>query len=119
VTTPRFRLVVSAILIVGVVVSATLIAIGLAGSFLVGWEGSLAGAAPVDRPTSDFGVLPRGLTTLRPAALVQVGLLVLLLTPVARVVASVVEFLLERDWLYVAITGAVLAVLLWSLFVAR
>jgi uncharacterized membrane protein len=119
VTQERFRLVVSTILIVGVCVSATLIAIGLVGSFFVGWEGSLAGASPVDRPTSDFGVLPRGLTTLRPAALVQVGLLVLLLTPVARVAASVLAFLLERDWVYVAITALVLGVLLASMFVLR
>jgi uncharacterized membrane protein len=115
----RFRLVVSAILIVGVATSAAFIAAGLAGSFLVGWEGSLAGAGPVDRATSDFGILPRGLTTLRPAALVQVGLVILLLTPVARVVASVVGFALERDWLYVAVTAAVLAILLTSLFVLR
>jgi uncharacterized membrane protein len=115
----RFRLVVSAILLTGVVISATLIAAGLAGSFFVGWEGSLAGAPPVDRATSDFGILPRGLTTLRPAALVQVGLVVLLLTPVARVAASVVGFLLERDWMYVAFTTIVLGILLASLFVLR
>jgi uncharacterized membrane protein len=119
VTPERFRVVVSTILIVGVGASATLIAVGLAGSFLVGWEGSLVGATPVDRATSDFGVLPRGLATLRPAALVQVGLVILLLTPVARVAASVVGFFMERDWLYVAITAVVLAVLLASLFVLR
>ena len=118
-TSERFRLVVSTILIVGVSVSAALIAVGLIGSFLVGWEGSLAGAGPVDRATTDFGVLPRGLPTLRPAALVQLGLVVLLLTPVARVAASVVGFMLERDWLYVAITAIVLAVLLASLAVLR
>ena len=118
-TADRFRLVVSTILITGVAVSATLIAVGLVGSFFVGWEGSLAGAGPVDRATTDFGLLPRGLATLRPAALVQVGLLVLLLTPVARVAASVLAFLLERDWTYVAITAIVLGVLLASLFVLR
>ncbi len=118
-TPDRFRLVVSTILIVGVTTSAVLIAIGLVGSLLVGWEGSLIGATAVDRATSDFGVLPRGLTTLRPAALAQVGLVVLLLTPVARVAASVIGFLLERDWLYVLFTVVVLVVLLASLFVLR
>ena len=118
-TADRFRVVVSSILLVGVATSAILIAVGLAGSLLVGWEGSLVGAPPVDRATSDFGMLPRGLTTLRPAALVQVGLVVLLMTPVARVAASVIGFMLERDWLYVAVTGIVLGVLLASLFVLR
>ena len=118
-TPERFRVVVSGVLLGGVALSAALIAAGLLGSLVVGWNGSLTGAPPVDRVASDFGALPRGLTTLRPMALVQVGLLVLLLTPVARVAASVVGFLLERDWLYVAITTGVLGVLLASLFVLR
>lgn len=47
--------------------------------------------------------------------LIQLGLLVLIATPVARVAFSVVAFALERDWTYVAITVIVLAVLLLSL----
>ena len=41
------------------------------------------------------------------------GLLVLLLTPVARVVVSVVGYLGERDWWFVLYTSIVLA-LLWQ-----
>jgi uncharacterized membrane protein len=47
--------------------------------------------------------------------LIQLGLLILIATPVARVAFSVVAFALERDWLYVAVTLIVLAVLLYSL----
>ena len=47
--------------------------------------------------------------------IIQFGLLLLVLTPIARVVFSAVGFLLERDSLYVAITALVLAVLLYSL----
>ncbi len=115
----RFRRVVSAVLLIGVSTSAILIAVGLVGSALVGWNGSLSGAPTVVRSPTDFGVLPRGITTVRPVALVQVGLVVLLLTPVARVFASVVAFALERDWLYVAITTAVLVMLLTSLALLR
>src|SRR5262245_47841854 len=42
----------------------------------------------------------------------QVGLLLLVATPVARVFASVIGFLRERDYLYVVLTLIVLAVLL-------
>jgi len=47
--------------------------------------------------------------------IIQFGLLLLIVTPVARVAFSVVAFALERDWLYVAVTLIVLAVLLFSL----
>ena len=42
------------------------------------------------------------------AILMTAGLLILMATPVARVVASVVEFAAARDWLFVALTGLVL-----------
>jgi uncharacterized membrane protein len=48
--------------------------------------------------------------------LIQLGLLVLIATPVARVLFSVFAFLYERDWTYVAVTMIVLALLCYSLF---
>jgi len=42
-------------------------------------------------------------------------MLLLILTPVARVGFSVVAFVVERDRMYVAMTLVVLAVLLYSL----
>ena len=47
--------------------------------------------------------------------IIQLGLLLLIATPVARVVFSVAAFALERDRLYVGITLIVLAVLVFSL----
>lgn len=47
--------------------------------------------------------------------IIQLGLVLLIATPVARVAFSVVEFAAERDWLYVATTLLVLAVLIYSL----
>jgi uncharacterized membrane protein len=49
-------------------------------------------------------------------AIIQLGLLMLIATPIARVLFSVVAFLVERDYLYVVVSGIVLAVLLYSLF---
>jgi uncharacterized membrane protein len=39
----------------------------------------------------------------------QIGILVLLATPVARVCVSIGEYLVERDWLFAALTFIVLA----------
>jgi uncharacterized membrane protein len=48
--------------------------------------------------------------------LIQLGLLLLITTPVARVLFSVFAFLYERDWTYVAVTILVLSLLAYSLF---
>jgi uncharacterized membrane protein len=49
-------------------------------------------------------------------ALIQLGILVLIATPVARVLFSMLGFGLERDWMYVGVTAVVLVLLLYSLF---
>lgn len=48
--------------------------------------------------------------------LIMLGLLLLIATPVARVLFSTAAFTLQRDYLYVVFTLLVLAVLLYSLF---
>jgi len=48
-------------------------------------------------------------------ALIQLGLLLLIATPVARVVFSVFAFAKQRDYTYVIITLIVLGVLIYSL----
>jgi uncharacterized membrane protein len=57
----------------------------------------------------------RGSATLHGRNIIQLGLLLMIATPIARVAFSVVGFALERDRLYMAITLIVLAVLLFSL----
>ena len=51
----------------------------------------------------------------RGQAIVMLGLLLLIATPVARVAFSVVAFMVEGDRVYVCITIGVLALLLFSL----
>ena len=46
------------------------------------------------------------------ASCIQVGVIVLILTPIARVVLSLFDFIVEQDWLYVAITAIVLTVII-------
>ena len=47
-------------------------------------------------------------------ALIQLGLLLLIATPVARVAFSMIAFALERDRTYVVLTAIVLIILLYS-----
>ena len=54
-----------------------------------------------------------------PVAIIQLGILLLIATPVARVAFLVGAFALERDRLYVAVSGLVLVILLYSLFFFR
>jgi uncharacterized membrane protein len=51
----------------------------------------------------------------RGRGLIQLGLLLLIATPIARVAFSVVGFAIERDRMYVTFTLIVLAILLYSL----
>jgi uncharacterized membrane protein len=119
-TPERFRFLVAAVLTVGVGISAALIGVGFLAGLAIGWQGSLAGSAPNSTlATTDFSNLPARLGALEPLAICQLGLVVLLATPVARVATSVVAFAIEEDRLYTAITAAVLAVLLLSIFVLR
>lgn len=115
----RFRNLVSGVLIVGVVTAAALIGLGLLGALLIGWSASLIGTPADGSSATAFAAMGSNLAALRPVGLAQLGLVVLLATPVARVGASVVAFALEGDRLYAAMTAIVLAVLLVSIFILR
>ena len=52
-------------------------------------------------------------------SIIQLGLLLLIATPVVRVVFALVGFLLERDRLYTIVSAVVLAILLFSLIHSR
>lgn len=52
-----------------------------------------------------------------PMGVMQLGMILLIATPIARVVFSVVAFAVRKDRLYVVISTIVLCVLLYSLFV--
>jgi uncharacterized membrane protein len=51
-------------------------------------------------------------------ALTRAGLIVLMATPVVRVVVSVGEYAAEKDWLFFGLTATVLVILVGSLLVA-
>ncbi len=65
-------------------------------------------------PTAPVTVLRAALGG-KPYAIIGLGMLLLIATPVVRVALSAVFFVVQRDWLYTGITVFVLAVLLASL----
>ena len=65
--------------------------------------------------TSSIGDVARGVRALRGQAIVMLGILLLIATPVVRVAISVFLFAAQRDRRYVVITSAVLVLLLISL----
>ena len=52
---------------------------------------------------------------LRGRGIIQLGLLLLIATPVARVVCAMGAFALQRNWLYVSVTVIVIIVLIYSI----
>lgn len=112
------------LLVTGVALSAALLGAGLVLVALTGHTGYGAALMPtlltlpdtVAYPRTIPGVL-RGALAARPFAVIELGALVLIATPVLRVAASVLLFLLERDYLYTAVTTVVLILLLSSIFV--
>jgi uncharacterized membrane protein len=69
-------------------------------------------------PTS-LPALARGLAAGEGRAIVMLGLVVLLATPIARVAASIVAFWHQRDVTFVVITSMVMAMLLVSLTLGK
>jgi uncharacterized membrane protein len=100
----------------GVLVSAVVVLAG--GLLLLAREGRQANPDlhEFQEEPSGPGVIVRQAVALDSRGLIMLGLLLLIATPVARVVFSVFAFALQRDYLYVLFTVIVLIVLLYSLF---
>lgn len=60
------------------------------------------------------GGVVRGVEAGESAAVIQLAVLLLIATPVARVVFALIAFGIERDRLYVAVSAVVLAVLVFG-----
>jgi uncharacterized membrane protein len=104
-------------LMAGVVLSGLIILAGLALFLVKGAASgeSLTTLVDQQKTAADFGAILRGIGRADGKSLIQLGLFVLILTPISRVAMSVFLFLLERDRVFVLITTTVLLVLLGGL----
>lgn len=117
----RMELLISRLLRTGVVISVALIVIGMVVTFAQHRD-YLDSSVVLDSavgPGATFphtlSVLWNGMRQFRGEAIVTIGLIVLMATPVLRVAVSVLAFFLQRDRTYTFITAGVLCLLLLSL----
>jgi uncharacterized membrane protein len=109
---------VGRLLQIGVAIAAAVVLAG--GAMLLARHGH---EVPVYTPfrgepegVRTLGGIVRGARALDARAVIQLGLVLLIATPILRVAFTWVAFLLQRDKLYVAMTTIVLALLLYGLF---
>jgi uncharacterized membrane protein len=115
------ELVIGHLLRAGVLLSAAVVLIG-GLIYLVRHGGTIADYRTFQGELSTLRSITgifHGVRALSGRAIIQLGLLLLIATPIARVIFSAIAFARERDYLYVAFTLAVLAVLAYSLLGAR
>lgn len=117
-STPRaMELFIGYMLRVGVILSGTICIVG-GTLYLVRYGGTQVDFTEFQgslQSYRSFSGIWQGLCAWDPLAFVQTGVALLLATPILRVVFSVFAFLFERDYLYVTITGIVLAVILLNM----
>jgi uncharacterized membrane protein len=110
---------ISRVLLGGVLLAAAIIFLGLARLLTMPPQGGEPATAAAliqqeTHPTSLVAILD-GVDEGRPTSLVRLGVLVLILTPVARVAMTVVLFLAQRDWAFVVLAAFVLLLLVLGL----
>jgi len=121
----RVELLISNLLRIGVILSLTFIVIGTIVSFVRHPE-YVSSSLELQQLTHEGASFPytlrdvlAGVRDLRGRALVTVGLLLLIATPVARVAVSVLAFIYQKDRVYTLITLAVLCLLLLSFVLGK
>jgi len=97
----------------GVLVAAAVVAAG--GLLLIisrgNWTPDYAAFHDAISPLRSVGGILREAYALQADGIVQTGILLLIATPVLRVVFSLFGFARQRDWLYVVLTLVVLTIL--------
>jgi uncharacterized membrane protein len=101
------NMIVHRVLVIGLIASVTLLLVGLGLDFFLHREIPTIIPSPTE-------ALRRALV-LRPSGFLALGVIVLVATPIVRVVGSLLVFLYERDWRYVVVTGVVLIITIISI----
>ena len=105
---PRVARAVSRLLLTGLLIAIALMLVGVILAAARG-AGSVEGLSSITR-------LPHLLASLDATGFIDLGLLVLLATPAARVVALLIVFAARRQWLFAAVSLAVIVILALSAF---
>jgi len=110
-TRRELNVVVHRMLLLGLLLSTSVLFTGLALSAIT--------RQPVPSRVLNFNELYHGLQKGTPQSVLSLGILLLIATPVLRVLGSFIEFIVKRDWRFTVITAVVLIILGASLFIGR
>jgi len=113
-----FGIWISLILRIGVLTSALIIIIGGILFAIQHPDATFSFKSFAGEPARlrQVNVIIKEAFNLRSRSVIQLGILVLIATPVLRVIFSFIEFLIHRDWIFVLITAVVITTLFYSLF---
>ena len=121
----RVEVLLGTLLRLGVFACIALILIGLTVT-LVRHPDYITDSSSLEHLTSPGAAFPHTpsaviseLGQFRGRAIITLGLLVLIATPVVRVATSIVVYVVQRDWAFVVLTTLVLAILILSGFLGK
>ena len=103
--------VIHSMLTVGLVTTTVVLLLGFALSIIY--------RQPLAEKASGFSEILPGLRRGDPESFLDLGLLLLIATPILRVIGSLIEFISKRNWRYTYITSLVLLVLALSMMLGK
>lgn len=110
------QLVIGWLLRLGVIISVAIVIIG--GTLYLLRHGHTTADYTTFKGVPDFIYPPgiiKGMFNFKARAVIQAGIILLIATPVLRVVFSAIGFIMEKDYLYTGITLLVLLIIMSSM----
>jgi len=115
------QLLLAQVLRAGTVISISIVFIG--GIFYLTRHGQSIANYKVFNGIPDFVAHPTGIIygilNIKGQAIIQLGIILLIATPIMRVIFSAIGFVLEKDYMYVAISLLVLFIIFFSMMNGR
>lgn len=111
------QVILGTLLRAGVIISMSIVLLGGA-IFLIHNKGAITDYKVFKPELNKFSSIAgifKGVLTFQGDAIVQFGILMLIFTPIARIVFAIFSFLIERDYLYVLIGIIILTIITISL----
>ncbi len=105
------------VLLIGMFISTGLFAVGVIRALLLHEHFPLTPGWVLAH--SHANVVIHGLATLDPTAYMQLATVLLILTPVARVIVSIYAFWVDHDQKYVGVTSIVFAIMVLTFILSR
>jgi len=116
----EFDEIIGRVLRISVLISVTVIILGVILLFLrdgIIFYKVASISTEINSSSFSYLTLIKGLETLDPLSYIYLGLILLILTPILRVVLGIVQFIREGNKIYTIITIIVLFNILFSIFI--